>query len=130
MNHPARSQVTETRPKHRICRARGCRTCPSEPEVEKNPHQAGEDDQVSQSITLDYLSGQVMAQNTLIHVLFGECVIDDPEDWLGLHDALSAALRTTRFGVDASGDEKRGCVKTLEEAIEALEYMRLDPARK
>lgn len=98
--------------------------------MERDPSQFCGDTPVTESITMEYLSGQILAQNTLIHVLFGECVIDDPEDGLALRDALTAALRNVRRSSDGSGDEQLGCIDTLEEAIEALECMRLDPARK
>lgn len=98
--------------------------------MERAPVQVCGDRSVTEAATMEYLSGQIMAQNTLIHVLFGECVIDDPEDGLGLRDALTAALRNVRRSSDGSGDEQLGCIEILEEAIEALECMRLDPARK
>jgi hypothetical protein len=104
--------------------------CCLEPQIAQVPVHFDGDTFVTETITMEYLSGQILAQNTLIHVLFGECVIDNPDEAFALRDALTAALRNVRRSSDASGDEQLGCIETLEAAIEALECMRLDPGRK
>jgi len=85
---------------------------------------------VIQPMTAEYLSGRIMAQKILIHVLLGERVIADPEDGFALYHMLTAALHAVRRGKDAPDDAKQGCIKTLEEALDALEFMRSDAARK
>lgn len=94
----------------------------------KDIHQIVGDNSVTQSISTEYLSGQVMAQKILIHVLLGERVIADPDNGFALYHMLAAALQVTRGGKDMSEDVKQGYIKIFEEAIDALEFMRSDPA--
>lgn len=104
--------------------------CCLEPQIAQDPVEFDGDTFMTKTITVEYLSGQILAQNTLIHVLFGECVIDNPDEAFALRDALTVALRNVRRSSDASADEQSGCIETLEAAIEALECMRLDLGRK
>jgi hypothetical protein len=99
------------------------------PNQQRDIHQRVGDNSLTKSISTEYLHGQVMAQKILIHVLLGERVIADPDDGFALYHMLAAALQATRRGKDISDDAKQGCIKILEEAISALEFMRTDPAR-
>lgn len=101
----------------------------TDPVCKKDAHQIVGDNSVTKSITTEYLSGQVMAQKILIHVLLGERVIADPDNGFALYHMLAAALQVTRGGKDVSEDVKQGYIKILEEAIGALEFMQSDPAR-
>lgn len=55
-------------------------------------------------------------------------MIADPDNGFALYHMLAAALQVTRGGKDMSEDVKQGYIKIFEEAIDALEFMRSDPA--
>jgi hypothetical protein len=78
---------------------------------------------MKRTVNLDFLFGQVMAHNMLLHVLLGQRVIDKPSEARELVNALSAAVRAVRRDQSMTERERHGYSKTLEEAISAIEFM-------
>ncbi len=74
--------------------------------------------------TLEYLSGQVMAQKILIHVLLGQRVISNQQHAYELRSALMGSFMAIRHDETMTREEKDGYITILEEALSALEFIR------
>jgi len=94
----------------------------------EDAYQTDGDKSVKHPITVEYLSGQVIAQKILLHVLMGHRVIKNQQHAYELRSALMGSFRAIRRDEIMTEDKKDGYITILEEALTAIEFMRSSAA--
>ena len=70
---------------------------------------------------MQVLAGQLVAQNMLIQILIGQMVLSAPDRGAAAREALVQGTRAIGANPSMSNTEKFGAVKTLEDALDALD---------
>lgn len=74
---------------------------------------------------VEVLSGQLVAQNMMIQILLGQSVAKSADSGAELRASLAAGLGAIENNPNMTDREKFGCEKTLEDAIDTIDQLRM-----
>lgn len=74
---------------------------------------------------VEVLSGQFVAQNMMIQILLGQSVAKSADSGAELRASLAAGLGAIENNPNMTDREKFGCEKTLEDAIDTIDQLRV-----
>lgn len=74
---------------------------------------------------VEVLSGQLVAQNMMIQILLGQSVAKSADSGAELRASLAAGLGAIENNPNMTDREKFGCEKTLEDAIDTIDQLRV-----
>lgn len=74
---------------------------------------------------VEVLSGQLVAQNMMIQILLGQSVAKSADSGAELRASLAAGLGAIENNPNMTDREKFGCEKTLDDAIDTIDQLRV-----
>ena len=78
---------------------------------------------------IEVLAGQLVAQNMLIQMLLGTCVLTTGDAGAQLRSSIAKGLEAIRDNPSMTQLEKFGCEKTLDDAIDTIDQIRARSGR-
>ncbi|WP_454283474.1 hypothetical protein [Roseovarius sp. MBR-79] len=75
---------------------------------------------------IEVLAGQLVAQNMMLQILISEATLHGHDRGAELQNALQAGLGAIKGNPNMTQSEKFGCEKTLEDAIDTIDQLRVN----
>lgn len=74
---------------------------------------------------IEVLAGQLVAQNMMLQMLISQATLHGPNSGAELRSALQAGLDAIKGNPNMTQREKFGCEKTIEDAIDTIDQLRV-----
>jgi hypothetical protein len=78
---------------------------------------------------IEVLAGQLVAQNMMLQMLISQATLHGPDRGAELRYALQAGLDAIKGNPNMTQREKFGCEKTIEDAIDTIDQLRVKSGR-
>lgn len=74
---------------------------------------------------IEVISGQLVAQNMMLQILIGQATLHGPDRGTELRNSLQAGLSAIKGNPNMTPREKFGCEKSIEDAIDTIDQLRV-----